>query len=67
MTNAKPSSWAAAIPAAGVVDDDGPLRTHTEPAGGFDEGRGRHAIETDAEKVLNPGGFQELLPPGRDE
>jgi hypothetical protein len=45
----------------GVVDDDSPLRTHTQSAGGFGEGRGRHAIDTDTEKVVNPSGFQELL------
>ena len=27
-------------PGTGVIDDDRPLRTHTESAGGFDEGRG---------------------------
>ena len=48
-------------PGTGVVDDDRPLRTHTESAGGFDEGRGRDAIDTDTEKVVNPRGFQELL------
>ena len=48
-------------PGTGVVDDDRPLRIHTESAGGFDEGRGRDAIDTDTEKVINPRGFQELL------
>ena len=48
-------------PGTGVVDDDRPLRTHTELAGGFDEDRGRDAIDTDTEKVFNPSGFQELL------
>ena len=48
-------------PGTGVVDDDRPLRTHTESAGGFYEGHGRDAIDTDTEKVINPRGFQELL------
>ena len=60
MTSAKPASWAAATPAP-LVDDDGPLRTHTESAGGFDQDCGRHAIDTDTEKLFNPSGFQELL------
>jgi hypothetical protein len=37
------------------------LRTHTELANGFDEERGRDAIDTDTEEVINPCGFQELL------
>jgi hypothetical protein len=48
-------------PGTAVVDDDGPLRTHTESAGGFDEDCGRHTIDTDTEKLFNPSGFQELL------
>ena len=48
-------------PGTGVVDDDRPLRTHTELANGFDEERGRDAIDTDTEKVINSCGFQELL------
>ena len=48
-------------PGTGVVDDDGPFRTHSESAGGFEEDRGRDAIDTDTEKVVNPSGFQELL------
>jgi hypothetical protein len=47
-------------PGTGVIDDDRPCRTHTESAGSFDEGRGRDAIDTDTEKIINPSGFQEL-------
>jgi hypothetical protein len=48
-------------PSTRVINDDRPLRTHTESAGRFDQGRGRDAIDTDTEKVINPRGFQELL------
>ena len=44
----------------GVIDDDRPLQNHTESAGSFDEGRGRDAIDTNTEKIINPSGFQEL-------
>ena len=47
-------------PGAGLVDDDRPLQIHTDSAGGFDEGRGRDAIDTNTEKIVNPSGFQEL-------
>ena len=48
-------------PSTRVINDDRPLRTHTELAGAFDQGRGRDVIDTDTEKVINPRGFQALL------
>src|SRR5271156_2805708 len=48
-------------PGTRVIDDDRALRTHTESAGGLDQGRGGDAIDTDTEKVINARGFQALL------
>ncbi len=78
MTSANPPARPAVDPGVGVLDDDRPLRTHTESARGFEQdGRirlarqaqfvGNDTVDADREQVINPGGFQDLFTVAADE
>ena len=71
MTTREPAIAAGRHPGGGVLDDDTPLRPHTEPAGGFQKhcgirffGRSAVAgdsVDADAEEVVDSGGLQGVL------